>query len=67
MTGDWDDVTQDDFKTIHVVPVRDLREHVVRGTGCWCQPSVERLGPGRELVTHVSLDGRELVGPYGPS
>ena len=58
---------------IHVVPVNDLREHEDLTRICWCEPRVEVRDPetgddyrGRcALVTHVSMDGRELIERYG--
>lgn len=49
--------------SVHVLPVNDLREHV-ESEACWCAPSVERVGQGT-LVTHNSMDGRELVERHG--
>jgi hypothetical protein len=39
-----------------VWPVGDLREHVVDGTPCWCNPKyLEEDG----IWVHNSMDGRE--------
>ena len=46
-------------KVIHVLPVDDLIEHE-RTTDCVCGPLLCFYGP-RLIVTHHSLDGRELV------
>ena len=62
---DWDDVTHDEMQTVHVVPVNDLRDHTEVGTECWCAPKVERFEGGGCLVTHNSMDGRELVERHG--
>lgn len=40
-------------KDCHVMPLKDLREHVV-SEGCWCGP-VEDEG----VMVHNSMDGRE--------
>lgn len=40
---------------MHVVPLDDLREHVLT-PDCWCRP---RDDDG--VVIHNSLDGRELL------
>lgn len=49
---------------IHVYPLDDLVTHVLDGTGCPCGVAIED-GPEYRIpmVTHNSLDGRELV--YG--
>jgi len=60
----WRDVSHDWLETVHVVPVGDLRAHRERGTTCWCEPKVERLDRG-VLVTHNSMDGRELIEKHG--
>ena len=52
-------------KIIHVVPVGDMKPHVEHGVACWCAPKVERFPEGGTLVTHNSLDGRELVERHG--
>jgi hypothetical protein len=48
---------------VHVLPLRDMREHVEHPL-CWCGPWVECVGRGL-LVTHNSMDGRELVERHG--
>lgn len=51
---------------VHVEPVNDLIEHECFADACVCGPSLEFL-PGGLLVTHHSLDGRELREPdYEP-
>jgi hypothetical protein len=65
MGGRWKDVTHDELKTVHVVPVGDLRAHRERGITCWCQPKVETFDGGGRLVTHNSMDGRELIEKHG--
>lgn len=62
--GKWKDVTHD-RDTFHVVPIGDLKAHVETGVFCWCEPKVERLRPRGVLVTHNSMDGRELVERHG--
>jgi len=44
-------------RTLHVVPLGDLREHETERT-CWCRPRLEIEGAYWILV-HNSLDGRE--------
>ncbi len=49
---------------IHVYPVNDLIDHDLDGNGCVCGPSTERVETdhGDEwMITHNSLDGRELA------
>ena len=51
--------------TYHVLPVNDLVEHEAdEGTACVCGPDVEPVecddGSINWLVSHHSLDGREL-------
>jgi len=52
---------------IHVYPVRDEREHELRGTMCPCGPRVEWNDPvTREahveaLVVHRAFDCREVI------
>ncbi len=46
-------------KPTQIYPLQDLREHVVEGTECWCEPYVEP-GEGNEiLVIHNAADERE--------
>lgn len=40
----------------HVYPVNDLREHVVEGPHCWCQPQWDEE---HDILIHNSLDQRE--------
>lgn len=50
---------------IHVMPVGDLRAHRETRT-CWCRPRVEKQPDWRAaLVTHNSMDGRELIEQTG--
>lgn len=42
---------------LHVVPLNDLREHIVDpAVECWCRPTMDEFG----VVVHNSLDRREL-------
>lgn len=55
--------TQHD-RAIHVLPVGDLIEHDTSSTDCACGPNLT-IGENGEIwatpiVTHHSLDGREL-------
>jgi hypothetical protein len=50
---------------VHVYPVRDLRRHNLYGVTCWCDPKIEHFPNGKLLVTHHSLDGRELIEQHG--
>lgn len=61
----WKDVTHDDMRTVHVVPIGDLKRHRERWATCWCNPRVETFEGGGVLVTHNSMDGRELVERHG--
>jgi len=49
---------------VHVVPVNDLVEHDDIGDECICGVSIEAVkgedGSVRWVITHHSLDGREL-------
>ena len=45
---------------IHVYPVNDLREHVLTGTDCPCEPEVEVIGAVL-LIAHNAFDHREIV------
>ncbi|MGV0042014.1 hypothetical protein [Mycobacterium colombiense] len=51
-------------QTVHVLPNNDLIEHEDDGTDCPCGPTVEPVfdseGSCGWLITHHSLDGREL-------
>jgi len=52
---------------IHVIPVNDLIEHDTDGGDCVCGPDTEPVerddGSIAWLVSHHSLDGRELEEP----
>lgn len=49
---------------VHVLPVNDLIEHDEEGDECICGPKVEPVfredGSNGWLISHHSLDGREL-------
>lgn len=45
-------------KTIHVVPVRDLREHTTND--CWCIPQVD-TSEEIPIIIHNALDRREEI------
>ena len=47
----------------HVLPVSDLREHV-ESLSCWCSPDLELESHGA-IITHHSMDGRELIEKHG--
>ena len=56
---------------IHVLPIRDLREHE-ETRHCWCRPRVEegdvdadKQCRNNAIVIHSSEDGRELVEQHG--
>ena len=55
------------MSTVHVVPVNDLVEHETDGDDCVCGPDIEAVrrddGSVGWLVSHHSLDGRELREP----
>lgn len=40
----------------HVYPLDDLREHVLEGMDCWCQPEYD---DAFQLVIHSAADQRE--------
>lgn len=46
--------------TVHVWPDDDPVEHDLTGIGCVCGPAVE-VWTNAVLVSHASLDGRELT------
>lgn len=61
MTGQWRvDVDVQPDGTLHVWPHEDQAHHDLYGIGCVCGPATERQGTVL-LVTHASLDGRELT------
>lgn len=41
---------------IHVVPINDLRDHVLN-LRCWCRPQRDLEAP--HVIVHYSMDGRE--------
>lgn len=41
---------------VHIVPSRDLREHL-RSKDCWCNPSMDE--EDESIIIHNALDGRE--------
>jgi hypothetical protein len=49
---------------VHVLPVDDLIDHEDEGDNCPCGPDIEPVfaedGSCGWLITHHSLDGREL-------
>lgn len=51
-------------QTVHVLPNNDLIEHEDEGADCPCGPIAEPVfdkdGACGWLITHYSLDGREL-------
>ncbi len=52
------------MSTVHVFPVNDVVEHDTENFDeCVCGPDVEYLDGGGKLVSHHSLDGRELHEP----
>lgn len=47
--------------SVHCLPVLDLVLHTVEeGDDCVCVPSVEAAPHGGYVISHSSLDGREL-------
>lgn len=52
------------MSTVHVYPTRDLIHHDTESDDCTCGPTVEPVpnedGSMGWLLTHHSLDGREL-------
>lgn len=61
--GDGTNMAEGD---VHVLPINDLREHE-RTRDCWCHPDCTRepYEEGPVIVTHQSLDGRELIEEHG--
>ena len=57
------------MSTVHVYPTADLIEHDTEGEDCACGPTTEPVmredGSNGWLVTHHSLDGREVSKPPG--
>lgn len=52
------------MKILHVYPLGDLRKHCTNSKECWCNPKLEKRDNGI-VVTHNSLDGRELIEQHG--
>lgn len=52
------------MSTVHVLPNNDLIDHEDVGTGCVCGPTTTPVrrddGTYGWVITHHSLDGREL-------
>ena len=44
----------------HVYPLNDLREHILEGVDCPCEPTVEVIGASL-LIIHNAFDHREIV------
>lgn len=44
----------------HVYPLNDLREHIIEGVDCPCNPTVEVVGANL-LIIHNAFDHREIV------
>lgn len=42
---------------IHVYPLNDQKPHILIGTLCQCQPSLQEYG---SVIIHYSFDGREF-------
>jgi hypothetical protein len=45
---------------VHVYPINDKREHVLEGTNCPCEPTVEVHG-AHLVVIHNAFDFREVA------
>lgn len=43
----------------HMTPINDLKDHINKGTWCWCEPVIEDRIEGA-LVIHNAADGREF-------
>lgn len=56
---------------VHIYPVDDLIEHDTEGDDCVCGVQVEAVftidGSANWLISHNSLDGRELAAPVPPA
>lgn len=55
----WD-VISTGPEEVHLVPKADLIEHT-ENDECVCGPDVQYLEGGGKIITHASLDGRELT------
>jgi hypothetical protein len=65
MSKQWDITQPRQRGDVHILPIRDLRDHDERRT-CWCDPTVMAVDGSRAcVVTHNSADGRELVEAHG--
>lgn len=51
-------VVKPPLTTVHVVPLGDLREHLI-GEPCWCHPERGDYGDLDDAVVHKALDNRE--------
>jgi hypothetical protein len=45
---------------VHVYPTMDLKEHIVDGPGCPCNPHIEVEG-GALIYVHNAWDCREII------
>ena len=45
---------------IHVYPVNDLKEHILKGVDCHCNPTVKVEGAGL-IIVHNAYDHREII------
>lgn len=48
----------------HIFPVNDIKEHVLEGTECSCNPTIEVAGASL-IIIHNAWDFRELYEPGG--
>ena len=60
MDKGWHSLDCDD-KTVHVLPIDDLRKHDEKGCNCWCNPRTEQEENARVVIIHNSMDGREIL------
>ena len=60
MDDGWRVIRHDLTQRVAVVPEEDLVHHVSLSENCICGPAIE-FENGWLILTHASLDGRELV------
>ncbi len=60
MANSDDRIYSIDNEYSHIFPTNDLREHVLVGLGCPCEPEVV-LDGAHLIVRHNAFDHREIV------
>lgn len=46
---------------IHIYPNNDIKEHILEGVNCPCEPKITTDGYDDVIIIHNSFDGREGV------